>query len=78
VDTIFTGSSDPLLNRVEGDLVDGSTSVEDSVFFTKVAKVPNLEGVFFTSSGNVVTERSNGEGVDVFVVGLEGVLDQEV
>jgi len=78
VNTVFTGSSNPLLNGVEGNLVDGGTSVEASVFFAQIIEVPDLEGVFFTTSGDVGTEGSNGEGVNVFVVGLEGVLDQEV
>jgi hypothetical protein len=78
VDTVFTGSSNPLLDGVEGNLVDGGTSVEASVFFVQVIEVPDLEGVFFTTGGDVGTEGSNGEGVNVFVVGLEGVLDEEV
>jgi hypothetical protein len=78
VDTVFTGGSNPLLDGVEGNLVDGGTSVEGSVFFRKVVKVPDLEGVFLTTGSDVGTERSNGEGVNVFVVGLEGVLDEEV
>jgi len=78
VDTVFTGSSNPLLDGVEGNLVDGGTSVEASVFFVKVVKVPDLEGVFLTTGGDVGTEGGNGEGVDVFVVGLEGELDEEV
>jgi len=78
VDTVFTGSSNPLLNGVEGNLVDGGTSVEASVFFAQIVEVPDLEGVFLTTGGDVGTEGSDGEGVDVFVVGLEGVLDQEV
>jgi len=78
VDTVFTGSSNPLLDGVEGNLVDGGTSVEASVFFVQVIEVPDLEGVFLTTGGDVGTEGSNGEGVDVLVVGLEGVLDEEV
>jgi len=78
VDTVFTGSSNPLLDGVEGNLVDGGTSVEASVFFVQVIEVPDLKGVFFTTGGDVGTEGSNGEGVDVLVVGLEGVLDEEV
>jgi len=78
VNTVFTGSSNPLLNGVEGNLVDGGTSVEASVFFVKVIEVPDLEGVFLTSGGDVGTEGSDGKGVDVLVVGLEGVLDEEV
>jgi len=78
VNTVFTGSSNPLLDGVEGNLVDGGTSVEGSVFFAQIVKVPDLEGVFLTTSGDVGTEGGNGEGVNVFVVGLEGVLDEEV
>jgi len=78
VDTIFTGSSNPLLSRVEGNLVDGGTSVQDSVFFRKVFSVPDLDVVFFTSGSDIVTQRSNREGVNVFLVSLERVLDQEV
>lgn len=78
LDTIFASSSNPLLNGVEGNLGDGGTSVEDSVFFVQVVEVPDLEDVFLTTSGDVGTQRSNGEVVDVFVVSLEGALDQEV
>jgi len=78
VNTVFTGGSNPLLDGVEGNLVDGGTSVEGSVFFREVVEVPDLEGVFLTTGGDVGTEGSNGEGVNVFVVGLEGVLDEEV
>jgi hypothetical protein len=78
VNTVFTGSSNPLLDGVEGNLVDGGTSVEGSVFFREIVKVPDLEGVFLTTGGDVGTEGSNGKGVNVFVVGLEGVLDEEV
>jgi len=78
VNTVFTGSSNPLLDGVEGNLVDGGTSVEASVFFTEVVKVPDLEGVFLTTGGDVGTEGSDGEGVNVLVVGLEGVLNEEV
>jgi len=78
VDTIFASSSNPLLSRVEGDLVDWGTGVKDSVFFIQIISVPDLEDVFFTSGGNIVAQRSNGEGVNVFLMSLEGVLDQEV
>jgi len=78
LDTVFTSGGDPLLDGVEADLVDGGTSVEGSVFFVQVVQVPDLEGVFLTTSGDVSAQRSNGEGVDVFLVSLEGVLDQEV
>jgi len=78
VDTVLAGSSNPLLDGVEGDLVDGGTSVEASVFFAQVVKVPDLEGVFLTTGGDVGAEGGNGEGVNVLVVGLEGVLDEEV
>jgi len=78
VNTIFTGSGDPLLDWVEGDLGDWGASVEDSVFFAQVVEVPDLEDVFFTTSGDVGTEGGNGQGVDVFLVSLPGVLDQEV
>jgi len=78
MNTVFTSSSNPLLNRVEGNLADGGTSVEDSVFFIQVIEVPDLEDIFLTTSGNVGTQRSNGEGVNVFLVSLQGVLDQEV
>jgi len=78
VNTIFTGSSNPLLNGVEGNLVDGGTSVEASVFFVQVIEVPDLEGVFLTTGGDVGTEGSDGEGVNVFGVSLKGVLDKEV
>jgi hypothetical protein len=78
VNTVFTGGSNPLLDGVEGNLVDGGTSVEGSVFFGQIVEVPDLKGVFLTTSGDVGTEGSNGEGVNVFVVGLEGVLDEEV
>jgi len=78
VDSVFTGSSNPLLSRVESNLVNGGTSVKRSVFFSKVIEVPDLKGVFFTSGSNVVTQRRNGEGVNVFCVSFEGELDQEV
>jgi len=78
VDTVFASSSNPLLSRVEGNLVNGGTGVKDSVFFVQLVSVPDLEDVFFTSGSNVVAQRSNGEGVNVFLMSLEGVLDQEV
>lgn len=78
VDTIFARSGDPLSGGVEGNLADGGTSVQGSAFFLEVVQVPKLDGIFFTSGGNVVTSGGNGQRVDVFVVGLEGVLDQEV
>jgi len=56
VDTVFTGSSNPLLNWVEGNLGDWGSSVEDSVFFAQVVEVPDLEDVFFTTGSNVGTE----------------------
>jgi len=76
--TIFASSGDPLSGGVEGNLGDGGTSVEGSAFLLEVVQVPELDGVFFTTGGNVVASGSNSQGVDVFVVGLEGVLDQEV
>jgi len=78
MDTSFSGSSNPSLTGVEGNLVDGGTSVQDSLFFTEVFSVPDLDDVFFTTSGDVVTHGGNGEGVDVFLMSLERVLDQEV
>jgi len=78
VDTVFSGSSNPSLSGVEGNLVDGGTSVQDSLFFSEVFSVPDLDDVFFTTSGDVVTHGGNGEGVDVFLMSLERVLDQEV
>lgn len=78
LNTIFASSSDPLVDWVESDLVDWSTSAEASVFFREVAEVPDLEVGFLTSGGDVVAQRSDGEGVNVFFVGLERVLDQEV
>jgi len=78
LDTIFAGSSDPLLNRVEANLVDGGTGVEGSVLFVQIVQVPDLEGVFLASGSDVSAQRSDGEGVDVFLVCLEGILDQEV
>jgi len=78
VDTIFAGSGDPLSGGVEGNLADGGTSVEGSAFFLEVVQVPELDGVFLTTSGNVVAGGGDGQGVNVLVVSLEGVLDQEV
>jgi len=78
MNTIFTSSSNPLLNRVEGNLVDGGTSVEASVFVVEVVDIPKLKDIFFTTSGDVASERSDGKGVNVLVVSLEGVLDKEV
>lgn len=78
VDTVFSGSSNPSLSGVEGNLADGGTSVQDSLFFSEVFSVPDLDDVFFTTSGDVVTHGGNGEGVDVFLMSLERVLDQEV
>jgi hypothetical protein len=78
MDTSFGGSSNPSLTGVEGNLVDGGTSVQDSLFFSEVFSVPDLDDVFFTTSGDVVTHGGNGEGVDVFLMSLERVLDQEV
>jgi len=78
MDTSFSGGSNPSLTGVEGNLVDGGTSVQDSLFFSEVFGVPDLDGVFFTTSGDVVTHGGNGEGVDVFLMSLERVLDQEV
>lgn len=78
MDTVFGGGSNPSLTRVEGNLVDGGTSVQNSLFFREVFSVPDLDDVFFTSGSDVVTHGGNGEGVDVFLVSLERVLDQEV
>lgn len=78
MDTVFASSGDPLVDWVEGDLVDWSTSAEGSVFFREITEVPDLELGFLTSGGDVVGQRSDGKGVDVFFVSLERVLDQEV
>jgi len=78
VNTVFTSSSDPLLKWVEGNLGNWGTSVEGSVFFSQVREVPNLEDVFLTSGSDVSSQWGNGEGVNVFLVCLPGVLDQEV
>jgi len=78
VDTVFATSSNPLLVWVQSNLVDGSSSAEASVFFTQVVKIPKSEDWFFTTGSNEGTEGSNGKGVDVFLVSLEGVLQEEV
>jgi len=78
VNTILASGSDPLLDWVEGNLGDWGASVEDSVFFAQVVEVPDLEDVFLTTGSDVGTEWGNGQGVDVFLVSLPGVLDQEV
>ena len=78
MDTVFTGSSDPLLVGVEADLVDGGTGVEGSVFFLQVGEFPDLKDIFTTTSGDVDTSGGNGKGVDVVLVCSEAVLNQEV
>jgi len=78
MNTIVRSGSDPLLDGVEGDLVDGGTSVEDSVFFVEVINVPELKDIFLTTGSDVASEGSNSKGVNLFVVGLEGVLEEEV
>lgn len=63
---------------MEKDLVDLSLSINWSDGFFEVSDIPEVEEFVFTTSGQVFGVGGNGNGVDLSVVGLEGVSDLEV
>lgn len=74
-DVVFGGGGDPLEIRVEGDLVDGGSSVVLVQGFLQVGDVPVVQLLVLSSGDDVPAVGGDGHGVDVVVVCLELVPD---
>lgn len=76
--TVFGGHADPLEFAVEKDLVDFTVGVDGTDGFLQVSHIPEVEDLVLTTSGQVLGVGGDGDGVDLAVMGLEGVADLEV
>lgn len=70
-DFVFSGSSDPRLVLMEGDLIDGTTSFEFVLGFLEVGDVPNVDLLVLSSGDDQFSIRGNGNSVNVAFVCLE-------
>jgi hypothetical protein len=78
LNTLIGADGDPLELGVEGDLVDGGTSVELARGEGEVEDIPDEEFFILATGGEVLAVGGDREGVHVGLVGLEGVSDLEV
>lgn len=78
LNAFFSGSSDPLVFGVEGQLGDLAVVLELSGVFTHVGHIPDLNTLSSASSGQVLPIRRNRHGVDILIMVFEGTSDLEV
>jgi len=76
--TVLSGNADPLQLVVEEDLVNFTLSVDGTDGFLQVGHIPEVEDLVLTTSGQVFGVGGDGDGVDLTIMGLEGVSDLEV
>lgn len=75
---VLGGHTDPLEFGVEEDLVDFAVGVDGTDGFLEVGHVPEVEDFVLAAGGQVFGVGGDGHGVDLAVVGFEGVADLEV
>lgn len=77
-DTVVGGNAHPLQFLVEEDLVDLALRINGSDGLLEVGDVPEVEGLVLASGGQVLGVGGDGHGVDLSLVGLEGVSNLEI
>lgn len=76
--SVLGGHANPLQLVVEKDLVDFALGVNGADGFLEVSHVPEFEDLVLAAGGQVLGVGGDGDGVDLTVMGLEGVSDLEV
>lgn len=76
--TVLSSHAHPLQLVVEKDLVHFSLSVNRANGLLEVSHIPEVENLVLASGGQIFGIGGNSNGVDLTVMGLEGVSDLEV
>ena len=76
--SVLGGHTNPLQLVVEKDLVHFALGVNGADGFLQVSHIPEVKDLVLATSGQVLGVGGDGDGVDLTIVGLEGVSDLEV